>query len=190
MKKRTLYFIILWILVIVLSIVIPGIISDTCHGLAGRIRRIQETETDEESESEKADVKESEKRQTERLPAETPAGGGEEPDERGGLSETEAVTEKREGIYHEGKEWYAKQFLGDREVSFCTTAELYLQGITGQTCRLTSVTFLEPYGEGGYRTELVYETEDGFTHEENLICEYDTAYQFYRIYPEGIEEKH
>lgn len=189
MKKRTLYFIILWTLVMVLSIVIPGIISDTCHSLAGRIRRVQETETDEESESEKADGTESEKRQSERLPAETPAGGGEEPDEGSGLSETETVTEKEKVLYHEGKEGYAKQFLGDREAAFRTTAELYLQDITGQTCRLNSVTFLEPYGEGGYRTELVYETEDGFTHEENLICEYDTAYQFYRIYPEGIEDE-
>lgn len=189
MKKRTLYFIILWTWVIVLSIVIPGIISDTCHGLAGRIRRIQETETDEESESEKLDSTEREKEQAELLPAGTPAGGGEEPKEESGLSETETVTEKREGIYHEGKEGYAKQFLGEKEAAFRTTAELYLQGITGQACVLTSVTFLEPYGEDGYRTELVYETEDGFTHEENLICEYDTAYQFYRIYPEGIEEE-
>ena len=63
MKKRNGYFIILWATVMVLSIVIPGIITDTCHGLAGRIRRVQETETDEESESEKTDGTESEKRQ-------------------------------------------------------------------------------------------------------------------------------
>ena len=189
MKKRNWYFVILWATVMVLSIVIPGIITDTCHGLAGRIRRVQETETDEESGSEKTDGTESEKRQTERLPAKTPAGGSEDPDERSGLSETETVTEKEKVLYQEGKEGYAKKFLGEKEAAFRTTAELYLQGITGQTCRLNCVTFLEPYGESGYRTELVYETEDGFTHEENLICEYDTVYQFYRIYPEGIEEE-
>lgn len=187
MKKRNWHFIVLWTVVIILSIFIPGMISNVCHSLAVRISKQKETEDEKQN---KAGT-ETQRRQTEMLSAETQSNIATEQNEGSSISETETVTEeKRESIYHEKEKGYAKQFLGDGERSavFQNTAELYLEGITGETCRLTSVTFLEPYGKDGYRTELTYQTEDGYSYQEELICEYDSEYQFYRIYPEGMEE--
>lgn len=188
MKKRNWYMIVLCIAVMILSIFIPGMISNVCHSLAVRISKQKETEDEEQNRAKIWSDTETESRQTEMLSSEADSHAAPEQKEGSRIPETEAVTEREQALYHEQKKGYAKQLLGDRESVFYNTATLYLEGITDEKCKLTSVTFLEPYGKDGYLTELTYQTEDGYSYQENLVCEYDPEYQFYRIYPEGMEE--